>query len=350
MSDRQIYTMLDAVLNRSVEGLRVCEDILRFVYHHPEYPVRLKTMRHDLVSAAGVFDLNKLVLARGVSQDRQKFVDLASETRRAGVTELITANLHRSMEGLRTIEESSKSLQLDSAPFQKIRFAIYEFENEILSFIKRENILTRFRNSLYAIIDTGFVKQENIIPAARELIDGGASIIQLRAKNVSGSDFYKMAAELQALLEHAGVPLVINDRADIALAVGAAGLHIGQDDMPVSAARKILSADMIIGLSTHSQDDFNRGLESAADYLALGPVYSTASKNGSEIPGLSADMVHEIITSSKKSLVLIGGLTPENIAGLAEFGSFSAAMISYLYQGDSILRQARSVCSSFPKV
>jgi thiamine-phosphate pyrophosphorylase len=161
----------------------------------------------------------------------------------------------------------------------------------------------------------------------KRLIAGGASLIQLREKHANPLEFYEAAAEAIKVARPLGVKIIINDRVDIALALKADGVHLGQDDMPPDAARSILGKDSIIGFSTHSIEQVHSALKSAVDYIAFGPVFLTQTKDDpDDVVGL--DGLHEvrkIVTDLP--LVAIGGINEKNVRSVIEAGADSAAMI-----------------------
>lgn len=182
---------------------------------------------------------------------------------------------------------------------------------------------------LYAITDTQLSNYTHA-EIVRLLLTGGATLIQLRDKDASAKELLDAARECLALTRPAGAKLIINDRVDVALTADADGVHLGQDDLTVEEAREILGHDKIIGLSTHSLEQFQAAMSTSADYLAVGPVYQTTTKeNPSPTVGL------ELITAAKaladRPLVAIGGITIERARAVIEAGADSVAVISALY-------------------
>lgn len=162
------------------------------------------------------------------------------------------------------------------------------------------------------------------------LSSGGASLIQLREKRMPALDFYEQAKAALAVAERRGVKLIINDRVDVALAIGAQGVHLGQDDLPPEAARKLLGAAAILGYSTHNVDQALEAVKLPIDYLAIGPIFPTTSKTDTfpviGLEGLRA--VRRVI--GEFPLVAIGGITNANARDAIEAGADSVAVISAL--------------------
>jgi thiamine-phosphate pyrophosphorylase len=164
----------------------------------------------------------------------------------------------------------------------------------------------------------------------RRLIAGGARLIQLREKNAPAGEFYEAARQAVALAHELGAKIIINDRVDIALASGADGVHLGQDDLPPEHARRILGKDAIIGFSSHSLDQARAGIGLPVDYIAIGPIFATSTKSDHEpvvgLEGLRA--VRELDTGFP--IVAIGGINRDTIASVLAAGASSVALISGL--------------------
>jgi thiamine-phosphate pyrophosphorylase len=164
----------------------------------------------------------------------------------------------------------------------------------------------------------------------RRLAGGGASLIQLREKRLSSRDLYREAENTLKVAHELGVRLIINDRVDIALAIHADGVHLGQDDLSPAAARQLFGPDAIIGHSTHNLAQALEAVQLPIDYLAFGPIFPTGTKSDtSPVVGLAA--LKEVTTAiNKKPLVAIGGINSENAAEVIRNGADSVAVISCL--------------------
>lgn len=175
-------------------------------------------------------------------------------------------------------------------------------------------------------------------------VKGGVTLVQLREKTSDGSIFLKKAVMLKQLLDRYEIPLIINDRIDVALAADAAGVHIGQNDLPLTAVRKIVPASMIIGVSTATVAEAKQAENDGADYVGIGAVFPTKSKADAKL--LPAGMLERIMQSIQIPAVAIGGITLENIKELQGKGLAGAAIVSGLmraeepYQAAAAFRQA----------
>jgi thiamine-phosphate pyrophosphorylase len=182
---------------------------------------------------------------------------------------------------------------------------------------------------LYAITDRGLSNSthEEIV---RQLLAGGARLIQLRDKEASAKDLLEAARACAPLTRAAGARLIVNDRADVALTADADGVHLGQDDLSVEEARELLGPDKLVGVSTHSLEQARRALETSADYIAVGPVYATSTKENPD-PVVGLELVRRVRELTERPLVGIGGITPARAPEVIAAGADSVAVISALY-------------------
>lgn len=184
-------------------------------------------------------------------------------------------------------------------------------------------------SKLYPITDRRLSGLSHAEQVAR-LCEGGARLVQLREKHLSPREFYIEAEEALKVVRARGAKLIINDRADIALALGADGVHLGQDDMPPEAARALLGAKAIIGFSTHSVEQAVAAARLPVDYLAIGPVFATSSKEN-PAPSVGLEGVARVREAvGHVPLVAIGGITQENARSVLDAGANSVAVIAAL--------------------
>ena len=181
--------------------------------------------------------------------------------------------------------------------------------------------------SLYLVTDSSFLAGRDLCLVVEEAVKGGVTLVQLREKKASTLDFYQTAIRLKHLLEHYNVPLIINDRLDIALAVDADGLHIGQNDIPYEVARKILGQDKIIGLSVESLEDTLKANELDIDYIGISPVFSTPTKTDTA-KALGLTGATEINSLCKHPSVGIGGIHLDNVTEVIKTGSEGVSVVS----------------------
>ena len=194
---------------------------------------------------------------------------------------------------------------------------------------------------LYAILDPEQIKTRDGLVVLRQLLEGGAGIVQLRAKIMEPRDFFHLARQARALTHARGCRLIVNDRLDIALACGADGVHFGQDDLPLGPGRKLM-VEKIIGVSTHSIEQAREAERGGADYIGFGPMFGTATKDtGYAARGI--DMLRAVRAAVKIPIVAIGGVKEENIAQVWQAGADSAAIISDILGADDIAAKVRRI-------
>lgn len=180
--------------------------------------------------------------------------------------------------------------------------------------------------SIYLVTDDGCLQGRALIDCVREALEGGVTLVQYRAKTASSAEMYNEALQLKALCDSFNVPLIINDRLDIAMAVGAAGVHLGQDDLPCAVARRILGEEYLIGVSAHNPTEAKAALQSGADYLGCGAVFGTATK--ADVKKLGTDGLAAICREKGLPVVGIGGVTADNYREVRAAGADGAAIVS----------------------
>lgn len=196
---------------------------------------------------------------------------------------------------------------------------------------------------LYLVTERNLIKNTSLCKAVEEAIKGGVTLVQLREKNMSTLEFYNEAVNIKKVTDSYNVPLIINDRLDIALAVDAAGLHIGQSDMPAAIARKLLGVDKILGVSARTADEAIRAEKDGADYLGAGAVFPTASKNDAKV--ISLDVLKQIKEAVSIPVVAIGGINEKNAAMLKPSKIDGISVISAILGKDDIRNAAQKLAS-----
>jgi thiamine-phosphate pyrophosphorylase len=344
--DARIYSAIDANINRSLEGIRVCEDISRFIIRNSVISIKLKEIRHEIVEALKSITGADLLYGRDVENDSQKYIDLNGEKTRDSIHDIAKSNLHRAMEAMRSIEEFYKLLHpgMNENPFQKIRFSLYLVEKNMIPIMLREDKRRKFNSSLYAILDSAFVQNDEYSKTTQRLIKGGASIIQLRMKNFSMGKILETAKNVSHICREKDVLFIVNDFPEIAYLSGADGVHLGQNDLPVADVRRILPPDMIIGISAHSKEQAMLALQHEPDYIAVGPIYETKTKNNELIEGIGEDIFEKVLKSTDIPVVAIGGLIPERIDKLKKLGCKCCSVVSYLYSENNLENNIEKNC------
>jgi thiamine-phosphate pyrophosphorylase len=215
--------------------------------------------------------------------------------------------------------------------------------------IRERLIQIKIRNSefaiqnfprLYAIIDAAQVEQRSPLAIFDMLLSAGVELIQYRDKGGSPRQLFETSRQLAERARKSHATFIVNDRADVALAVDARGVHLGQDDLPVELARRVVSPGTIVGSSTHSTAQVEEASRSSADYIALGPIFPTQSKERAD-PTVGLEGVRAARKVTRKPLVGIGGITVENARAVIEAGADAVAVISDLLKHPDITARAR---------
>lgn len=194
---------------------------------------------------------------------------------------------------------------------------------------------------LYVIVDRNAVGRRDLIYVAREAIAGGADVIQLRDKDATVEDLIKVGRALRKLTYKSDVLFIVNDRTDIAKAVDADGVHLGQDDLPIKIARSILGRHKIIGLSTHSISQAEEAQRKGADYIGVGPIFATPTKP--EYKAVGVDLIRKVKGKIKIPFVAIGGIDESNLGKVLTAGASRIAVVRAVCGAKNIRRAARNL-------
>jgi len=323
----KLFRLIDANVNRAMEGLRVVEDIVRFELDNKTITSKLKNLRSDLKNAISTLSIprDELLKARASSTDVGADLYSEGEGKRSGTDEIITSNFKRVEESLRVLEESVKLFGPSfGRTFKALRYKVYELEKTIALLISHlPSPISNF--DLYVIIDPNFSLGRSPAFIAKQAIKGGAKIVQLRDKKASKRRFFGHAKQLSKICKIAGVVFIVNDHIDICNAVDADGVHLGQDDVPLRAARSILKAGKIIGGSASNLREAVAAERLGADYVGVGPVFSTEVKPKVKPVGLK--LLKRINDKLKVPVVAIGGINKSNISSVRRTGVKSVAVI-----------------------
>lgn len=333
---------LDANANRAREGLRVLEDLARFVLAREDLCTRAKAARHGIaegLASAGVDGLS-LLSSRDAGGDPGTGVKASGEGRREGLSGVALAAGKRAGEALRVIEEFVKTLPAgrDEAwrRLEAARYAVYDLERDIvLALGTGRGVQWRL-----CVLLTESLCRRPWLEVAREAIRGGADCLQLREKTLEGGALLERARALVGLAREVGPPgggsgvgtgpgraaVIINDRPDIALLSGADGVHLGQGDLPIREARALVGSRLLIGASTHDLGEARAAVEAGADYCGVGAMFPTGTKprETSGAAYLRAYLAEPAL--ARVPHLAIGGVTPERAGTLAGAGCRGVAM------------------------
>lgn len=339
--ERATFRIIDANFNRGREAIRVMEDFCRFYLNSTVLSGRCKKLRHDLSSAIAMLDQGKLIANRDTPADVGTTIRVEGQLVRRDLKDCATAAAKRLSEALRTIAEAAQAINHSVAKaVESLRYEAYTLEKDIFL---AESSYEKFKSvRLYALLMAEH--PADIIRLAQACCDGGADCIQLRAKNMPDDNLLACAIEVVGICRDANVVSIINDRIDIAVASGSDGVHLGQHDLPLKAARAVAAAPMIFGTSTHNLDELNAAIETGADYVGIGPAFESSTKPHLQVAGLEY-----IKTASRVSKeaglphVAIGGITLANVEQVLAAGAQAIAVSSALINASN----PAQMCSDF---
>ncbi|MBI4577119.1 MAG: thiamine phosphate synthase [Planctomycetes bacterium] len=322
--------VLDANLNRAREAARVLEDYVRFVRADTALAVRCRSLRHAIAEAgieAGL-DAARRAGARDVAADPLAAVPGPPHTDEHAVA---LAGAARLAEALRSLEEFGRVRHPALARrAEALRFEAYAIE----AAIERPRLGRRGGPVLYVLVDPETCRGDPVgiaLAAAR----GGADAVQLRAKDPGDRAFLALAREVLKALAGTGVLFLVNDRVDVARAVGADGVHLGREDLPAEAARAVLGPHPLVGVSTHSAA---QAAEAAAapgvDYLAVGPCFGTSTKPLEPPVGLDVVRGAAVAVGGRRPLLAVGGIRADTLDAVLDTGAHSVALCSAVCGAD----------------
>jgi thiamine-phosphate pyrophosphorylase len=334
---RDVDRILDANLNRAGEALRVVEDYARFALEDAGAARELKGLRHRLARLRQALAARCLP-ARDAAGDVGREPDPAKQAYRS-VAEALAANFRRLAEALRSIEEW---VRLDSVALSReagaARFAAYRIESRLLAAADPRARLARAR--LYVLL-TRDLASGPLDRVARAALEGGADVLQLREKSMPDRALAALAGRLCRLAHRRGALFLVNDRADVAAACGADGVHLGADDLSIAAARRLLGPTALVGATSHALREARAAAAAGADYVSVGPVYPTATKPSLAAAGLR--YVRQAARSLDGPWFAIGGIAPANVRQVLRAGARRIAVCAAVIGARDPRAAARSL-------
>jgi thiamine-phosphate pyrophosphorylase len=272
----KLYRILDANLDRAREGLRVIEEWCRFGLDDAQLSQECKNLRQEL----GRWHSSEIRAARDTPGDLGTELSHTQELQRSSIQHVLEANLCRVEEALRVLEEYGKVYSSEmGVAFKQMRYRVYTLSSTLMPY-QRQQLL---KSSLLYLVTS---PTENLIATVEAALRGGLSLVQYRDKDADDLVRLEYASKLCQLCHHYGALFIVNDRVDLAVAVGADGVHLGQQDIPIALARQLLGSQYLIGRSTHCPDDLHQAIQEGADYIGVGPIYETPTKEGRPAAGL----------------------------------------------------------------
>jgi thiamine-phosphate pyrophosphorylase len=322
--------ILDAAANRAREALRVVEDYCRLVLDDAFLSRELKGLRHDLTEALAGLPISTLLQARDTLHDVGRDITTAGERHRHSLLDVVQVNLKRLQETLRSLEEFGKLQSPDlGAALEKLRYRAYTLEKAMVVGTSARRRLAEAR--LYVLL-TASQCAAALDWTIQEAAAGGAQIFQLREKALCDRDLIERARRARRWTRETETVFIVNDRPDVARLVEADGVHLGQDDMSVAEARRILGPDGLIGVSAHNLSQVREAIQDGASYIGVGPTFPSDTKAFPELAGV--DFVREAAAETSLPAFVIGGIRLENVAAAIDAGARRIAVSQCICQAD----------------
>ena len=324
--ERAAYRIIDANFNRAREAIRVVEEYCRFVLNSAALSERAKQLRHELSAAVGQLDAGRLLAGRDTLGDVGVGQKVQGQLQRTTLKDCFTAGAKRLTEALRAISETVQTENRAVAKtIEQLRYAAYTLEKDIGLFAEPVEAFNRVR--LYVMITSDLPGE--ILSLASKCASGGADAIQLRAKAMPDDRFFAVAVEFVEICREMGALSMVNDRADVAIAAGADGVHLGQNDLPIEQARRLQLTPLIVGKSTHNDKELDGACRNLPTYVSLGPAFATPTKPAIEVAG--PDYLRrglDRLAGTGISHVAIGGITTDNVEQVTAAGAERIAVCS----------------------
>lgn len=320
LSTLDALRILDAAANRATEGLRVVEDFARFALDDAHLTRLVKELRHELAAACAALPWRDRLAARDTQADVGADVRTPAEGRRADAWAVCSASVERAKQALRSLEEFGKLAAPAVAPrFQALRYQLYTVEKALG--ITHDN-LSRLAGLRLCLLVDGRETIDAFRKLVAPVIEAGVGMIQLRDKEIANAELTERnrlrVRLIRQLSQDSRVLVIVNDRPDVAAAVGADGVHLGQEDMALKDARAILGPSKLIGISTHNIAQARAAVLDGANYLGAGPTFPSATKEFAAYAGL--EYLRQAAAEIRLPTFAIGGIGPDNLSQVLATG------------------------------
>jgi len=318
------YRILDASANRAAEGLRTIEEFARFVLEDRLLTAEAKAIRHELRLALESVSGQLRLAARAVSSDCGTRLVAQDEMQRSDMLAVVAAAAARTQQALRCLEEYSKTI---ASPFssvaESLRYRTYTLSATLMLMPQRRQRLADAR--LYLLIG-GDSDVDRFGKTLERMFQAGVDIIQLRDKSADDATLYRLSRRGAEVARQNQKFFVVNDRADIAAASGAQGVHVGQEELPVEAVRRVVGPDVMIGVSTHCIAQVRAAVLDGADCIGCGPTFPSLTKSFGEFSGL--DFLRAVSGETALPAFAIGGIDETNLVAVMATGIHGVAVSS----------------------
>jgi thiamine-phosphate pyrophosphorylase len=337
--DNTTWRILDVNANRLSEGLRTIEDIARVICEDFHVALQIKQLRHSTASAIKLLDRGSRLVARNTLADAGTQVTELTELERRDWQSIVVAACERSLQSLRCLEEFAKLVSADAArSIKQVRYQAYDVlaQSELrLIDRKNENAAT-----LYVLIDCQ-LPIDSFANYVLALVHAGVDWIQVRDKTCDGHRLVQYSRAAVQMLSQTTALTIVNDRVDVALASGAAGVHLGQEDISPIDARRIAGPKLRIGVSTHSIEQALLAQEIGADYIGCGPTFPTTTKSFDAFPGLA--FLKSVADKIEIPAFAIGGINEANLATVLKAGAKRIAVSSVVHSNADPLHVVKTM-------
>ena len=342
-----VYRILDASANRAGEGLRTLEEIARFVLDDSKLTSELKSQRHGLAGALKSISRFSLLRARNTCEDVGTEITGTGEYLRADLADVVAAAAARTQQSFRVLEEYTKTIDPEiSAELEQIRYRCYTACAAIeLRVVTHSENCRLHSSSLYVLMSCGS-SHSNFQAKVEELLAGEADVIQLRDRSADDRTLISRARAGTEIARRLGKVFIMNDRADLALAADTDGVHVGQEELPVADARRIVG-NRFVGVSTHSIQQARDAVKDGADYIGCGPVFSSKTKCFTEFVG--TDFLTQVVDEIQVPAFAIGGIDLTNVDQVVRSGMHRIAVTGAIRDSDDpvgVAQQLKSVLNA----
>ncbi len=337
--------IIDANLNRAAEGLRVVEEFLRFDLDDRHLTQLCKDLRHKLADAMWDLPAEQLHAARDSAGDVGAEIETAGEYARPDCAAVVRASLKRVQQAIRCLEEYSKIVAPSAArSFESIRYEMYTLEKAITSMAFAQSLFDG--RTLYVLTD-GAESPEAFRRRVGELVAAGVHVLQLRDKTLDDRSLIERARMLRTLTRNTGTLFIMNDRPDLAVLAQADGVHVGQEELSIKDTRRIVGAEMTIGVSTHTIEQARQAVLDGANYIGVGPTFLSGTKSFDHFTGL--DLLRQVAGEIKLPAFAIGGIGPNNVSDVLDCGITRVAVGQAVTASGDVAAAARELLSALTR-
>lgn len=327
----RVLRIVDANANRAAEGLRTIEDVARLGREDAVAAEWIKDLRHRLATLTKQLPRNARLSARSAETDAGTDLSTSDETSRANFAAVVSAAAERTTQALRCLEEFSKFLSSGlSEKFKQLRYQAYDILAKVE--LRLTQSKTAMAGHLYLLIDCS-KPLDDFIAYVRELAGAGIDYFQLRDKSAEASTLVQYTRATVDCLANSSAKVIVNDRVDIALASGAYGVHLGQEDLSLKDAQRMIQGRLAIGVSTHNIDQASAAEREGADYIGCGPTFASKTKKFDDFAGLP--FIAQVSAKIAIPFFAIGGIDLSNVARVVAAGCNRIAVSQAIHGADS---------------